>query len=964
MAEVSRLLSTTRLLTLTGPGGCGKTRLGIEVAASLLATGMFTDGIWLVELAPLDDPTLLSQLVASALSIREASGRPLTETLLAYLGPKSALLILDNCEHLVYGCAHLAQTVLSTCPELKILATSREALNIPGETLWLVPSLSLPAPETLHSTDKAVSFVQELIRYEAIRLFVERAAAGLTGFSLSQQNALAVAQICQRLDGIPLALELAAARVKVLSVEQIAGRLDDSLRLLTAGSRISLLRQQTLRATIEWSYNLLSEQERALFRQLAVFAGGFTLMAAEGVCGGEQVEKEAVLDLLSQLVDKSLVVRQARDGEARYHFLETIRQYARSLLEAEELAGLQQKHAKFFLALAEAIEPKLNDPDRHTWLERLEIEHDNLRAALQWAVGTREAEGQAGFQPGSYALPLAGALWWFWFHRGYWSEGRKWFAQALATGGRVGALATSEERAKALLGAGMLAWAQGDHPVARSQLEESVALYRQLSDQQNLGQALQFLGQEFLGQGDLVLARSLAAEAVQIFRQTGDLFGLAVSLVTEGIAAQLQGESTAAQSFLAESVALSRQTGDKWALGLALRNLGYLALREGDYDQAAALQRESLAVLRDLGEKWFISRSLEALAEAVSMQGDYERAARLFGASEALREAIGASVLAYYQTEYEQSLAAARAGLDEAAFASAWAEGRARPLEEVISYAIEQGSGGAKEKILPHTLTLSHPSPPATKPELRFFALGSAQVYRDQAVITAADWGYAKPKVLLFYLLCHPSRTKAQIGLDLWPDASPVQLRRSFHVTLHHLRRVLGRPEWIIFENQHYAFNRSLAYWFDVEAFEANLAEARRFQPHERAQAIPYLEAAVKLYRGDFLEDSVDGDWYLLRREELGRMILDALLTLGQLLFAAGGYTEAADIYRQAIAHDNLLEAAHRELLRCYARLGERGQALRHYQTLVELLYDELGLPPSPETTALFERLRRGEAIE
>ena len=365
-AEITQRLGETRLLTLTGPGGCGKTRLGLEVAFSLVGDGALAGGVWVVELAALADPALVPQAVALALGAREASGRPLTEVLIDYLGPRSLLLLLDNCEHLVEACAQLVETLLRGCPKLHVLATSREPLRISGEVTWLVPSLRLPS-------SLSESSFEEIAHAEAVRLFVERAAAVQSNFTLSPQNAAVVTKICHDLDGIPLAIELAAARVNVLSVEQIAERLDDALRLLTGGSRTALPRQQTLQATIEWSYQLLSEPERILFRRLAVFSGKFSLEAVEAVCSADEIKTVDVLDLVSHLVDKSLMLRRERSGQAWYRLLETIRQYSSSLLSAAESASLQQTHARYYLALAEAIAPKLNQPDRRTWLEKLDV---------------------------------------------------------------------------------------------------------------------------------------------------------------------------------------------------------------------------------------------------------------------------------------------------------------------------------------------------------------------------------------------------------------------------------------------------------------------------------------------------------------------------------------------------------------------------------------------------------------
>jgi predicted ATPase/DNA-binding SARP family transcriptional activator len=935
LGEVKELLGEQRLLTLTGPGGCGKSRLALAVAMEVVEG--FGGGVWWVELASLFDPDLVPQAVASTLGVREVPGLPLSELLVEHLEARRALVILDNCEHLIEACAALADALLRSCPELRIVATSQEALSIAGERAWLVPSLSLPDEDP-----RRLPPLEELVSYEAVRLFLERAEDVSSGFALTAQNAPAVAQVCRRLDGIPLAIELAAARARVLTVEQIAERLDDRFRLLTTGSRMALPRHRTLRATIGWSYDLLSGDERALFRRLGVFAGGFALGAVEAVCVGEDLEEDEVLDLLSHLVDKSLVVVQERGGEARYRLLETVRQYGwEKLKEAGEEEAVRRRHAMFFLALAEEVEPKIepnvNIADRRAWLGRLEVEHDNLRAALRWA---QEGSPQTG-------LLLANALYWLWYHRGYLSEGRGSYERALA--GAPAALTSPAARAKALCYAGYLAWAQGDHPAARSRLQDSVEIGRQVGGGRYLAHALWVLGMEMLSRGEIAVAHSLAEESVEIFRTIGDEFGLSISLANLGAIVLNQGDHALAVSFLEESVAISRLAGDEWMLSLPLRLLGVAAFQQGGYDRAEALIKESLVLLRKLGDKLYTSRNLECLAAVVSTRGDHVRAARLFGAGEALREAIGASVL-FYLVDYDGAVAATRDALGEEALAAAWAEGREMTLEEAVVYALDEPSA-VEVKASPELL--------------RIFALGPARVERGEHVLSPSEWTYAKSRELLFYLLCHPSRTKEQIGLALWPDASPSQLRSTFHRTLHHLRRALGRPEWISFEKGRYSFDRSLSYWFDVEAFEEELAEARRREAGAPERAIRHLEEAIDLCKGDFLEELAvaEGEWALERQEELRRLYGEALLHLGELLSEEGRYAEAAEAYRKAIAHDELLEAAHRELMRCQARLGERSQALRHYQALVGLLREQLGSSPAPETAELHRSLLRGEDI-
>jgi predicted ATPase/class 3 adenylate cyclase len=463
-AEVRRLLTTARLVTLTGTGGCGKTRLALQVGAEL--ADAFADGVWFVDLAPLADPALVPQTVAAVLGVHEVAGRPLLQTVADHLRGRELLLILDNCEHLLDACAQLADALLRACPRLRILATSRELLGVAGESAWRVPSLTLP---DARQPPAAASLTQ----YEAVRLFIERAVAALPTFAVTNQNAPAVAQLCWRLDGIPLAIELAAARVRMLTVEQIAARLDDRFRLLTGGSRTALRRQQTLQAAIDWSYQLLSEEERLLLQRLAVFAGGWTLEAAEAVGVGASIEGADVLDLLGALVDKSLVVAEGQGAHERYRLLETIRQYAgEKLLEAGEVGPIRDQHRDWYVGLAARAEPELTGPGEEEWLGRLEVEHDNLRAALAWSL-----EGDPGV-----GLRLAASLGGFWARHGHLVEGRRWLEAFLT---RAPAPDDPEEqrvRARALRRAGILASDQQDRAAARTFLAESLILFRALGD--------------------------------------------------------------------------------------------------------------------------------------------------------------------------------------------------------------------------------------------------------------------------------------------------------------------------------------------------------------------------------------------------------------------------------------------------------------------------------------------------
>ena len=448
-----------RLLTLTGVGGSGKTRLALEVARALVEA--YPDGVWLVELAPLSEEVLVPKAVAEALKVPERPAEPLVETLVEFLRNRELLLILDNCEHLLEAAARLVDKLLDLCSHLRIMATSREAIGVEGEVRWLVPPLSVPEPQGTPSSE-------ELGAYESVRLFGERARERDPSFSFSPPNALAAAEICRMLEGIPLAIELAAARVSTLSLEQISERLEGSLELLTHGGRTTVPRHRTLKGALGWSYDLLSESERRLFRKLSVFAGGWTLEASEAVCSGDGVEEREVLDLLSGLVEKSLVmVRGVDPGGARYRLLEPVRQYALDKLEeSDEVEEARRRHAEFFLALAEETETEMKGPEQATWLDRLEAENDNLRGALSWALERGEPE---------LGLHLAEAFWWFWEARGYFDEGRRWLEQALAKGSRA-----SSARARALDGVGHLALQLGEVDRAVAAAEEGLKLRTQL----------------------------------------------------------------------------------------------------------------------------------------------------------------------------------------------------------------------------------------------------------------------------------------------------------------------------------------------------------------------------------------------------------------------------------------------------------------------------------------------------
>jgi predicted ATPase/DNA-binding XRE family transcriptional regulator len=596
----------SRFLTLTGAGGSGKTRLALQVAYATL--DVFPEGVWFVDFAPLADPTLVPQSLLTTLGLSEQAGRSTLNVVSDFLQPQRALLILDNCEHLIQACAQLADKLLRACPSLNILTTSREALNVAGERLYLVPTLTTPNP--------AHSDLTTLPQYEAVQLFVERAHTALPGFALTSDNASAVAQVCHQLDGIPLALELAAARVKALRVEQIAARLaePDQFRLLTTGSRTALPRHQTLHALIDWSYNLLAKPERLLLQRLSVFAAGCTLEAAEAVCVGEGVETDDILDLMTQLVNKSLVISEREQGQgARYRMLETIRQYAREqLIEAGEGDHLRNRHLEFFLQWAEEAGPRLRGSEQIEWLSKVEAENDNLRAALEWSL-TQAEYGEA-------SLRLAGALFFFWDHSGSTNEGRAWLARALAnpTAPRAGAV-----RAQALYADGWLAHCQSD-TTAPALFEESISLWRACGPRGKTGlaYALAELGNAMRWLGDPTMARSLHGEAIILFREQDERWGLAYSLARVGLAIRDQNDFVLARSVINESIALWRDMGELWEIGLSTRGLGMVATREGDYEVALRHYDDSLAIFKKLGKKGAVAWALLDMGEVTLNLGD------------------------------------------------------------------------------------------------------------------------------------------------------------------------------------------------------------------------------------------------------------------------------------------------------------------------------------------------------
>jgi predicted ATPase/DNA-binding SARP family transcriptional activator/uncharacterized protein HemY len=642
LAAVKELLATHRLVTLTGVGGGGKTRLALQVAADRLSS--FTDGVWLVELAPVRDPALVLPAAAAVFGVREQPGRPLLASLTAFLQPKNLLLVLDNCEQVLAAAPQVLE-LLAGAPQVTVLATSRAPLHLQGEQEYPVPPLEVPGPRHLPP-------VETLSQVAAVALFLQQAQAVQPEFALTEENAAAVAAICRRLEGLPLAIELAAARVKLFSPAALLSRLEQRLKLLTGGARDRPARHQTLRAAIAWSYDLLTAEEKALFGRLCVFVGGCTLAAAEAVCAdcgvrsaecglktdllqirtpGAALRNEAVLDGVAALVDQSLLKQEEQaDGEPRFMMLETIREFGRECLEQSGEAELARlRHRDYFLGLAEQAEPELQGQGVGEWLARPEAEHDNLRAALAWC--TERGEAEAG-------LRLGAALWRFWMVRGHLTEGRERLMHLLSL---PGAAARTVVRARALHGAGLLTLRQGDYAAARALLEESLVISRELDDAWGIAWSLNNLGNVASLQGEYEAARALLEEGLAIFRELADQEGVTVSLCDLGRMAIRQQDYEAARALLEQSLTLSRELGNHRVIALSLGALGTVAGEQGEDEAARALLEESLAIFRELGDQQGIAWSLYDLGNAAMRQGDYAAAREYLEQSLALGRELG-----------------------------------------------------------------------------------------------------------------------------------------------------------------------------------------------------------------------------------------------------------------------------------------------------------------------------------
>lgn len=719
ISAILELLKSHRLVVLTGPGGSGKSRLALRVADELIHS--FRHGVWLVELAPLDHPGQVADAIAHTLKVSPYTDAAPWIALKHYLASKHVLLVLDNFEHLLEASTRVAE-LLAAAPQVTVMVTSRERLYVYGEQEYPVQPLNLPDPQDIRAPEK-------LQQYDAIKLFLQRASAVQPGATLDDSQVIAVASICARLDGLPLPIELAAARTKIFDPHQLLARLESRLNTLTSVTRDSPSRQRTLQDTIDWSYNLLNEPEQRVFDQLGVFSGGFSFEAAGTIC--DPGPEGNTLEILESLLNKSLVYTgEGLAGEPRFFMLETIHEYARELLEEHsEKQLLRNRHLTFFLELAERAEPNLWGSEQLAWLERLDLEYGNLRAAL---TRSQILEGKA-----EIGLYLAGSLEPFWAIRGYLNEGRELLSIALSN---PEALDRTAARARALRAAGLLAYLQSDYPVTESLIGESLSIYRELghTGQADFGHALITLGDMKSELGKYSEATSLMTEALGIMQELGDPRGITRALWQLGTCAIRPGEFKQAIRYLEEALPLARQTGDKSTIAIVLTGLSEVAIRQGQYERATALEEESLALRRQISETWGIAISLgnfawialnrgelekavslleeslalrhdigdmggiawcmEKLAEITIAKGqegnsphlqkDYQRALRLFGSAQALREPIRSMIDLVDKPKYESEVADLRAQLDEATFAAGWDDGQNMTVDQAVAYAL------------------------------------------------------------------------------------------------------------------------------------------------------------------------------------------------------------------------------------------------------------------------------------
>lgn len=937
-AELRRFgddLAAVRLLTLTGPGGSGKTRLALELARRCARDHPV---VW-VELADLVDfDGVVRRLGRAMAATSDAAG---IDDLLDAL-PPGTVVALDNCEHLLGAAASLTEAILRRPSGLRVLATSREPLGLPGERARAVPPMSVEADGECP---------------EAVRLFVERAREVQPDFDLDGHNRATVQAICRELDGIPLAIELAAARTRMFTAAQIHGRLHDALDLLSRGGRATVPRHRTLRATLDWSHELLEDPCALLLRRLSVFHGGASLEAVEGVAGHDEDPFE-VIESLTRLVDRSWVTVREVGGFARYHLLETVRMYAAERLEASgEGEGLRARHGAWIVALVEEARPHFTGPNRRVWVDRLTPEFPNLWGALTWTLAHDPA----------LHLRLAASLWWFWFSSRHWAEARRWLEGALAL---PEAAAGDRRRADLVFALGALDALQGRSVEARPWLDEALDLAGALGDESLAAYTRVYLGMSLAQIMDPDAERHLEP-ARDWLQEHGDLYLLRLAQILLGSAYANRGDMEAALAVTREGVETARAFGQDRELGISLQALGILLFQVKNYGEARIRLLESLGALERDPSIMFLARTLHFVGLCAAEAGDAREAVRLLAAAEGARAGLGVKLVSIDADLSMPRLAMLREGLGDTLFESLWRAGMAEELDGVVAGALAAAtpapldgahpagaSSSARGTGARDSATAGAVAPVGTQPDLRARLLGGFEVEISGEPIPDDRWVYARPKELLALLLLHrEGRTRDQIAAAMWPDSGPAQARNSINVTLHHLRKALGRAEWIELVEGRYRIAPSVRVEVDLERFEA-VAISDQVEIGEQVE-IGDLQAAWASYRGDLLSGEVSGRWVDEWADRLRRLRRDVGWRLGLALEAAGDEEAAEAVYSGLVLSEELDEELHRQLMTLRFRRGDRDGVATTFERLAAALRD-LGAEPENATVSLFEQVVEG----
>ena len=892
IADLTALLKTQRLVTLTGVGGSGKTRLAAELA--LRVEWQEEDSAAWVQLATCADAPSVAAQIARALAVRLAADSNPTDALIEALRNREVLLVLDDCERAVQACADLARALLVDCPDLRIIATSREPLGVAGEHVWPVPQISTE---------------------EAVQLFCDRAKAVDPHFSPDKM----VTEVCERLDRIPLAIELAAARVRVLTAAEIAARLEDRFAILTGGARTAEPRHRTLRAAIDWSFELLSPREQTLLARLSVFAGSFTMRMAATVC-------DADLDLLTSLVDKSLLVVSRRSEGARYHLLETIRQYAAErLAEIGETNDIRRRHAVAYLEFArQAVVDPMGAIIDH--LSALDTEHDNVRVALAWSIE---------HEPDAIALPLGAAFRWYWYYRIAWAEGLRWLLRVIERSRDV----VSVDRAGVHAAAGAFATYVGEGATGIPLLRTAESLWRQLGANRELALSLSTLAQALVAHGDLDDAARHAAESIALARAHGTSWDIAYCLTNAvALVAERGGDLDAADRALEEAESIWTSCRHPLGYPFVLSARARIALARHDLDSATRFARAALVEARAAHELWFCARATRILASTAAPH-DAVRAARLLGAAEAMLRTIGARTLVHERRQHDQLLETLRDTLGSDDLETAMSEGAAMPFSEACEFALQ---AAAEE--------------PPDRETLLIEDLGPLQITIGGRPLPNEGRASNRARELLVFLASNPmGATKEQAGLAFWPDATTEQVKNSFHVTLHRLRKMLGGAHAIASDGPRYRI--AIPHVTLSRKFESDTTAALK------SSNVAALQTALAMYRGEFLHGEEAGEWCQPVRSHLQQLYLRALFALGKLHERDGRFAEAAEAYTRLLRCDPFHEAGARQLMICRARLGARSESLLVYRELEQRLRDDLDAEPEPETRTLYSRLRQNESV-